>query len=80
MGTSSVALLWYLLCLGGLLFVGVVAGVLIVLGRRSEERARARLRARAQTAQAKAGAEATSGPSPGATPADPEPDPDEPPA
>ncbi len=45
MGTSSTALIWYLLCLGTLLFVVVVAGVLVVVGRRQEERARARKRA-----------------------------------
>jgi hypothetical protein len=46
MGTSSVALIWYLLCLGFFLFVVAVAGTLIVMGRRSEARARARLQAR----------------------------------
>jgi hypothetical protein len=46
MGTSSVALIWYLLCLGFFLFVVAIAGTLIVMGRRSEVRARARLRAR----------------------------------
>ena len=46
MGTSSVALIWYLLCLGFFLFVVAIAGALIVIGRRSEARARARLQAR----------------------------------
>jgi hypothetical protein len=66
MGTSSTALIWYLLCLGVFLFVAIVAGVLIVIGRRSEARARARLRARIGAAPA--------------PPSDPESDSDEPPA